>query len=99
MRFVSALSACVLLSLPAAARADSRVFVVANQPDGYGIDLCLARGESCGMPAARAYCQSRDFAQATHFRRIEADDVTAAVPASATTVSAGGDYVAITCER
>jgi hypothetical protein len=99
MRFVSALSACVFISLPAAAYADSRVFVVANQPDGYGIDLCLARGESCGMPAARAYCQSRDFAQATHFRRIEADDVTAAVPASVTSASAGGDYVAITCQR
>jgi hypothetical protein len=99
MRFASALSACVLLSLTSAASADSRVFVVANQPDGYGIDLCLSRGESCGMPAARAYCQSRDFAQATHFRRIEADEVTAAVPAAVTVASASGDYVAITCQR
>ena len=99
MRFASALSACVFLSLTSAAFADSRVFVVANQPDGYGIDLCLARGESCGMPAARAYCQSRDFAQATHFRRIEADEVTATVPAAVTMASSSGDYVAITCQR
>ena len=54
-----------------AASADSRVFIIANQADGYGIDQCLARGEKCGAHAARSYCQSRDFAQATSYRRVD----------------------------
>ena len=54
MRLIlSALSACLLLAA-SAAHADSRIFIVANQPDGYGIDQCLAKGENCGAPAARA---------------------------------------------
>ena len=48
-----------------AASADSRVFIISNQADGYGVDQCLARGEKCGAHAARSYCQSREFAQAT----------------------------------
>lgn len=99
MRFVSALSACVFLTLTTLAHADSRVFVIANQPDGYGIDDCLAKGAKCGMPAAQAYCQSREFAQASGFRRVEPDEVTSAVPASAGGHSNEGEYVAITCQR
>ena len=58
------LLACVVLLSASAASADSRVFIIANQADGYGVDQCLARGEKCGEHAARSYCQSRDFAQA-----------------------------------
>ena len=54
MRPISALIACTFLLLPAAALADSRVFIIANQADGYGIDECLARGDRCGASAARA---------------------------------------------
>ena len=36
-----------------AASADSRVFIIANQADGYGVDQCLAKGEKCGAHAAR----------------------------------------------
>jgi hypothetical protein len=32
--------------------ADRRVFIVANQPDSYGIDQCLANGDRCGASAA-----------------------------------------------
>lgn len=83
--------------------ADTRVFIVANQPDGYGIDQCLAMGERCGAPAARAYCEARDFKTASAFRRADPDEVTDAIPASAGLNCPGSActsaYVAITCER
>jgi hypothetical protein len=98
MRALSVLSAFVVLTLATYAHADSRVFIVANQPDGYGVDECLAKGEKCGLPAARAYCQSREFAQAVTFRRVDADEMTGAVQVS-TNGAADGEYVAITCQR
>src|SRR5947199_6954263 len=100
MRSVPAFLACGLLMTASAALADSRVFIIPNQADGYGIDQCLAKGEQCGAHAARSYCQSRDFAQATAYRRVDPDEITGAVPRN------GGDgctrpgchgYVAITC--
>ena len=39
MRFAFTLSAIAFLAMSAETRADSRVFIVANQPDGYGIDV------------------------------------------------------------
>ena len=54
MRFISALLACLVLVTATVASADSRVFIIANQADGYGIDQCLARGEKCGAHAARS---------------------------------------------
>lgn len=101
MRSVSAIFVCALLLSASSALADSRVFIIANHPDGYGIDECLAKGETCGVSAARSYCQSREFAQASSFRRIDRDEVTGAVPQSASNAfSAGGsEYVAITCQR
>ena len=102
MRFPSALLTCAFLVAASAASADSRVFIVANQADAYGIDQCLAKGEKCGAHAARSYCQSRDFAQATAYRRVDPDEITGAIP-----TSAGGnchhagcnEFVAITCQR
>ena len=85
-----------------AALADTRVFIVENQADGYGVDQCLARGEKCGAHAARAYCQSRDFAQAVSFRRVDPDEITGSVPknVSANCGHSGcNEYVAITCQR
>lgn len=99
MRFLFTLTACISLMAAAETRADSRVFIIANQPDGYGVDECLAKGEKCGAPVARAYCQSRDFAQATDYRRIDPDEVTGAIPASTGTTGSHGEFVAITCHR
>ena len=101
MRIKSALLACSLLLTASAASADSRVFIVANQADGYGIDQCLAKGEKCGPYAARSYCQSRDFAQATSYRRVDPDEITGSVPKEAATCNHAGcnEYVAITCQR
>jgi hypothetical protein len=102
MRSTLALGTSLLLATATPALADSRVFIIPNQADGYGVDQCLAKGERCGAHAARSYCQSRDFASATAYRRVDPDEITGAVPRN------GGDgctrpgcheYVAITCQR
>ena len=81
--------------------AESRVFIVANQADGYGVDQCLANGDKCGAPAARSYCQSRDFALASAYRRVDPDEITGSVPKTAGNCGRGScdEYVAITCQR
>jgi hypothetical protein len=82
--------------------ADSRIFIIANESDGYGIDQCLARGERCGAPIANAYCRQRDFSMAAAFRRVEPDEITGAVPEGNTRKCSGfgcAEYVAITCQR
>jgi hypothetical protein len=101
MRPISAYLASLLLFAASGALADSRVFIIANQADGYGVDQCLARGDKCGAHAARSYCQSRDFSQATAYRRVDPDEITGAVPATAQKCGAGtcSEYVAITCQR
>jgi len=103
MTIAKYLSAAAFLATASMAFADSRVFIVANQPDGYGIDQCLARGERCGAPAARAYCEARDFKTASAYRRVDPDEITGAIPASSGRKCSGrgceDEYVAITCER
>lgn len=82
--------------------ADTRVFIIANQADGYGVDQCLARGEKCGAYAARAYCRQREFTQAVSYRRVDPDEITGSVPKNVTdrcNHSGCNEYVAITCER
>jgi hypothetical protein len=101
MRSVSALLACAFVAAASAASADSRVFIVANQSNGYGVDQCLARGEKCGAYAARSYCQSRDFADASSYRRVDPDEITGSVPRAGGNCTYAGcsEYVAITCQR
>jgi hypothetical protein len=107
MRFSSAVitstfSACTLLLAASAASADSRVFIIANQADGYGIDQCLAKGDKCGAHAARSYCQSREFASASAYRRVDPDEITGSVPKAGNDKCNGSgcdEYVAITCQR
>jgi hypothetical protein len=106
MRSLPALSAYAFLItapliLATAAAAESRVFIVASQADGYGIDQCLAKGDQCGAHAARSYCQSRDFALASSFRRVDADEITGSVPKDGPNCAHGAcdEYVAITCQR
>jgi hypothetical protein len=100
MRLSSAAALCVLTLSCLPAFADSHVFIVANQPDGYGIDQCLANGERCGASAARMYCESHQYARASSYHRIENDEITGAIPASTRSPAPHGDsYVAITCQR
>lgn len=101
MRSLAAVLTSVLLVAATSASAETRVFIIANQADGYGVDQCLASGETCGASAARSYCQSRDFARASAYRRVDPDEITGAVPKSAGHCPRGGcdEYVAITCQR
>jgi hypothetical protein len=102
MKSIAALLTLASLTTASAALADTRVFIIANQSDGYGIDQCLAKSEKCGAPAALSYCQSRDFATATSYRRVDPDEVTGSIPK---TVAGGcgtagcNEFVAITCHR
>jgi hypothetical protein len=101
MRVVIAAAALVLLGA-AAAQAEKRVFIIANNADGYGVDRCLASGAECGNTVANAYCKSRDFAQALSFRKVERDDITGAIPASGPGSCRGAtcdNFVAIVCSR
>ena len=101
MRSISAVLACASLFAAQAAWADSRVFIIANQPDGYGVDQCLARSEKCGAHAAQSYCQSRNFALASSYRRVDPDEITGSVPKEHENCSRSGcgEYIAITCQR
>ena len=101
MRSISTVLACAFLCTASAASADSRVFIIANQADGYGVDQCLAKGEKCGAHAARSYCQSRDFAEASSYRRVDPDEITGSVPKAGGSCNHAGcnEYVAITCQR
>jgi hypothetical protein len=101
MRTLSALLACVSFLTTAAASAETRVFIITNQSDGYGVDQCLAKGDKCGAHAAHSYCQSRDFAQASSYRRVDPDEITGSVPKDTANCphNGCGEYVAITCQR
>jgi hypothetical protein len=100
MRSTTAFLASAFLLAASAASAESRVFIIANQADGYGVDQCLAQGEKCGAHAARSYCQSRDFAEASSYRRVDPDEITGSVPKAASNCHHGcSEYVAITCQR
>ena len=103
MTIAKYLLAGALLATASAAMADTRVFIVANHPDGYGIDKCLAEGQHCGASAARAYCEARQFKTASEYRRVVPDDVTSAVSTTGakncSDRSCAHEYVAITCER
>jgi len=91
MRLVPAILSCIFLCAASAASADSRVFIISNQADdGYGVDQCLARGDKCGAHAAHSYCQSRDFVEATAYRRIDPDEVAGSVPIRAKTAAVPG---------
>ena len=95
------LAIAAALLLARAASAENRIFIIANNADGYGVDRCLANGERCGVTVATAYCQSQSFAQAKSFRKIERDDITGAVPTSGKNACAGScdSFVAIECSR
>ena len=101
MRSYLALTCLAFIVAASAASAETRVFIIANQADGYGIDQCLAKGEKCGVHAARSYCQSRDFALASAFRRVDPDEITGSMPKAGAKCPHGGcdEYVAITCQR
>jgi hypothetical protein len=90
-----------VLVLTAPAAAENHTFIIPNNPDGYGIDRCLANGEPCGRTVASAYCESQSFTEVKSFRRIERDEITGAVPTSGKNACSGScdSFVAIECSR
>ena len=99
MRSVLAAMAFTLLA-GASAQAERRIFIIANNADGYGVDRCLATGASCGTAVATAYCRSPDFNEALSFRKVDRDEITGAVPAGgAGCKGTCQDFVAIECNR
>lgn len=97
---LAALAASCLLVTPASS--ETRMFVIANAPDAYGVDQCLATGASCGKVVANSYCQSQAYAQAASFKKLDRADITSSI-VSADDNSAWrlgtGAFVAIECTR
>ncbi len=101
MRPLIASLAFGLMLCASAAQAERRIFIIANNADGYGVDRCLANGQPCGAAAAAAYCKSREFAHALSYNKVDKDEITGAVPTSSPMCRGGqcDDFVAIVCSR
>ena len=99
--FVAGMVLVAALAASVSAQAERRIFIIANDADGYGVDRCLASGATCGKAVANAYCQARDFTQANSFHKVDRDDVTGAVPANGANChgSSCDEFVAIECSR
>jgi hypothetical protein len=97
---LAALTFAVVLNGSVTAQAEKRIFIIANNSDGYGVDRCLASGAACGKAVATAYCQAKDFAHAGSFRKVDREEITGAIPAG--NFACGGaceEFVAIECTR
>jgi hypothetical protein len=83
------------------AQAEKRIFIIANNADGYGVDRCLASGAKCGAAAATALCRARAFELAVSYRKVARDEITGAVPATLRDCPGGicEHFVAIECTR
>lgn len=99
---LSSLVAVLCLGAAAAQAAERKMFIIANDADGYGIDRCLATGDRCGAAAANSYCKQHDFSVAASFSKVDREEITGSIP----TGGAGGckgstcnDFVAIVCTR
>jgi hypothetical protein len=102
MRFLIASAAFAAIVFgAAAAHADRRVFIIANNSDGYGIDRCLASGAACGAAAANSYCRDHEFGRALSYRKVDRDEITGAVPSTAGMCHGARcqEFVAIECAR
>jgi hypothetical protein len=96
------LAAVICFGLVSSAQAERKMFIIANDADGYGIDRCLAAGDRCGAAAANSYCKSHEFAEAASYNKVDRDDITGAIPNGGAGVCKGSrcdDFVAIVCNR
>jgi hypothetical protein len=97
---IAAAAFAAVLFGAAAAQAEKRVFIIAANSDGYGVDRCLASGSACGEAAANSYCRSHEFGQALSYRKVDRDDITGAIPSTGSCHGANcDDFVAIECSR
>ncbi|MFG1298648.1 hypothetical protein V5F49_02515 [Xanthobacter sp. V3C-3] len=97
-----AIATLALALSAAAARAESRIFIIENS-DGSGVDACLASGAPCGRQAADAWCRSHDYEHAIDFGRVAQPGSgftpASAAPAPACTGPLCPETVTITCSR
>jgi hypothetical protein len=95
------LAAILCIGVAGSAQAERRMFIIANDGDGYGVDRCLASSDKCGAAAANAYCKSHQFASAASYRKVDRDDITGAIPTGGSGGCRGNtcDVVAIVCTR
>ncbi|MBS9478115.1 hypothetical protein [Ancylobacter radicis] len=97
-------AACLLLapSFAAAAEPATEIFIV-DSSDGYGIDGCVAAGQSCGQAMADAWCRVHDFERATGFGKVKSDATISAISTAPVRTACYGtgcaETVAITCAR
>lgn len=91
----------VMMSALSPAAAEKRVFIIASNSSGYGVDRCLTNGGKCGNTVAASYCHSREFSTAVSFRKVDREDITGAIPGEKENCPRGlcEDYVAIECSR
>jgi hypothetical protein len=94
-------SLLALLVFATSAQAERRIFIIANDADGYGVDRCLASGEKCGAAAANAYCKTQAFAQAATYHKADRSDLTGAISDGDSGSCRDGtcSVVAIVCTR
>lgn len=93
--------ALLCLGLATSAQAERRIFVIANDADGYGVDRCLAAGAKCGAAVANAYCKTQAFAEAATYHKVSRDDITGTNMSgdSGDCRAAKCEVVAIVCSR
>ncbi|MDI3471164.1 MAG: hypothetical protein OJF62_003227 [Pseudolabrys sp.] len=97
---LAAAIAIFVLCLIGSAHAERRMFIVASNPDGYGVDRCLESGEKCGAAIAAAYCKTHQFATAAAYHKVDRDEITGSIPAQSGHACPGcGEFVAIVCTR
>ena len=99
--FLVVLAAILCIGFAGSAQAERRMFIIANDGDGYGIDRCLSSGDKCGAAAANAYCKTQEYASAASYRKVDRDDITGAIPTGGSGGCRGNtfDVVAIVCTR
>ncbi|MBI3435761.1 MAG: hypothetical protein HY056_11895 [Proteobacteria bacterium] len=97
----AAIAFCIALAALSTAQAEKRIFIIANNADGYGVDRCLASGASCGTAVATAYCKSQQFNIAASFQKVDRGEITGAVPTDRRGCRGAGcdEFVAIVCTR
>jgi hypothetical protein len=82
------LACAAIIAGVAPAQSENRIFIIANNADGYGVDRCLATGASCGTAVASAYCRSHEYRDAVSFRKVDRER-TSPVPSQRPAVPAG----------
>ena len=98
---LAALAFATALLASGPVHAEKRIFIIANNADGYGVDRCLANSATCGAAAANSYCRSRSYAEALSYRKVDRDEITGAVPTGSGVCQGPNctEFVAIECSR